>query len=150
MVRVDTFRVLIVEDEALLAMQLEMFLEDEGHTVVGVARSSREAVALADETLPDLAFVDVHLTDGPTGVEAGRYIAQALGTAVVFVTANMKRIPADFVGAIGVLPKPYTTHGLSSALRFLNTAVRRPPPPMPSPPSLHLAPAFEERWRRQV
>ena len=82
-----------------------------------------------------------------TGVEVGQYLAQSLGMAVVFMTANPRRIPNDFVGAIGVIAKPYTTHGLSSALRFLINAVHRPPPPMPGPASLQLAPAFKERWR---
>ena len=67
--------------------------------------------------------------------------------AVVFMTANPRRIPADFVGAIGVISKPYTTHGLSSALRLLIGAVHRPPLSMPEPASLQLAPAFKERWR---
>ena len=140
-------RILIVEDEALLAMHLENFLEEEGHTVVGTAISSQEAAELAGEVEMDLALVDIHLIDGPTGVDVARYIAQSRGVAVVFMTANPKRIPEDFVGAVGVVAKPYTNHGLSSALRFLISAVRSPPPPMPGPASLKLAPAFEERWQ---
>lgn len=143
----SALRVLVIEDEALLVMQLESFLEESGHTVVGSAVSSSEAFKMGKETGANLALVDVHLTDGPTGVEVGQYLAQSLGMAVVFMTANPRRIPNDFVGAIGVIAKPYTTHGLSSALRFLINAVHRPPPPMPGPASLQLAPAFKERWR---
>jgi len=143
----EALRVLVVEDEALLAMHLEDFLEEEGHTVVGSAVSSREALELAAATEPDLALVDIHLVDGPTGLEVGRYIAQSLGVAVVFMTANAKRIPDDFVGAIGVVAKPYTNHGLSAALRFLIQAIRSPPPPMPEPTSLKLAPTFGEQWQ---
>lgn len=140
-------RVLVVEDEALLALQLESFLEDEGHLVVGSAMASDEARSLADATRPDLALVDIHLADGPTGVDVGRYIARELGCTVVFMTANPKRVPDDFVGALGVIAKPYTNHGLYSALRFLMDAVRRPPPDLPGPASLQLAPAVEARWR---
>lgn len=143
----ETLRVLIVEDEALLAMQLESFLEEQGHEVVGVAVNSAQAPRMAAKARPDLALVDIHLTDGPTGVEVGRAMAQELGLAVVFMTANPKRIPEDFVGAIGVVPKPYTVGGLATALRFLISAVHRPPPPMPGPASLQLAPAFAERWQ---
>ena len=50
-------RVLIVEDEALLAMELEALVEEAGHEVVGWAVSSREALALLDTTAADLAFV---------------------------------------------------------------------------------------------
>jgi two-component system, response regulator PdtaR len=147
MVAHDSLRVLIVEDEALIAMQLEAFLQDEGHVVVGVAATSAEAKDMADATNADLALVDIHLIDGPTGVNVGEYVAKTLGVAVVFMTANAKRIPDDFVGAIGVVAKPYTTHGLSTALRFLVNAVRRPPPDLPGPTSLEIAPAFKERWR---
>ena len=101
----SALRVLVIEDEALLVMQLESFLEESGHTVVGSAVSSSEAFKMGKETGANLALVDVHLTDGPTGVEVGQYLAQSLGMAVVFMTANPRRIPNDFVGAIGVIAK---------------------------------------------
>ncbi len=65
----------------------------------------------------------------------------------VLIVEDEARIPDDFVGAIGVVAKPYTVNGLATALRFLLSAVHRPPPPMPSPTSLKLAPAFEKRWQ---
>jgi DNA-binding LytR/AlgR family response regulator len=143
----ETLRVLIVEDEALLAMQLEAFLEEQGHEVVGVAVNSAQALRLAAED-PARSRARRHPPHRrPTGVEVGRAMAQELGLAVVFITANPKRIPEDFVGAIGVVPKPYTVGGLATALRFLISAVHRPPPPMPGPSSLQLAPAFAERWQ---
>ena len=67
----SALRVLVIEDEALLVMQLESFLEESGHTVVGSAVSSSEAFKMGKETGANLALVDVHLTDGPTGVEVG-------------------------------------------------------------------------------
>ena len=70
----DPLRILIVEDEALLLMQLEMMLEDEGHIVVGTAMSSDEAISVADKTHPDLAFVDIHLLDGPTGLSVAQHL----------------------------------------------------------------------------
>jgi CheY-like chemotaxis protein len=143
----DALRILIVEDEALIAMQLESFLQDEGHVVVGIAISSAEAKEMAAATAADLALVDIHLIDGPTGVDAAEYVANTLNIAVVFMTANAKRIPEDFVGAIGVIAKPYTSRGLATALRFLVSAVHRPPPDIPAPNSLQIAPLFQERWR---
>lgn len=140
-------RVLVVEDEALLAMQLEMFLEDAGHVVVGAAASSGEAKALAGACEADLALVDVHLDDGPTGCEVGRHIAETTGTVVVFMTANPKRIPDDFSGAVGVIAKPYSQRGLQLALDYLVYAVRGPPSQAQLPSSLTLAPSFEERWQ---
>lgn len=58
-------RVLVVEDEVLIALELEFLLGDLGHVTVGVAGSSQEAIALGRHTVPDVAFVDIHLIDGP-------------------------------------------------------------------------------------
>ena len=139
-------RVLVVEDEILLQMQIEMFLEIEGHIVVGTALSSREAIGIAAGLEADLALVDIHLADGPTGVEVARFIAEQTGMAVVFMTANPKRIPEDFSGAIGVIAKPYTQEGLRLALDYIAMAVRDPPPPPAQPRSLMLAPSYTRRW----
>lgn len=142
----DPLRVFIVEDEALLQLQLEMFLEDAGHIVVGSASSSTTAIVEAITATPDFAFVDIHLADGPTGVTLGRQLVDA-GIPVVFMTANARRIPEDFSGAIGVIGKPYTEAGVSDALKFLVQAIRNPPPSPPLPPCLTLAPVIARQWR---
>ena len=141
----NPLRVFIVEDEALLQLQLEMFLEDAGHMVVGSASSSTAALAEAVKATPDFAFVDIHLADGTTGVALGRELVDA-GIPVVFMTANARRIPEDFSGAIGVIGKPYTEAGVSDALKFLLQAIRNPPPSPPLPPCLTLAPAIARMW----
>jgi CheY-like chemotaxis protein len=145
----QSLRILLVEDEALLLMQLELFLEDEGHVVVGTAVSSAEAMELASRDEADIALVDIHLADGPLGCEVGRFITQNTRTAVVFMTANPKRIPDDFSGAVGVIGKPYTHTGMKAALAYLVSAVSSPPPTIRKPPSLTLAPAFEQEWRAE-
>ena len=89
-------RVFVVEDEALLQMQLEIFLEEAGHLLVGSATSLAEAIAHAEAAMPDLALVDIHLADGPTGVAVGRALADR-GIPVVFMTANARRIPGRFL-----------------------------------------------------
>lgn len=142
----EPMRVLIVEDEALLAMEIQVLLEDAGHEVVGWATSSEEAMTLAGRTAPDLAFIDVHLADGPTGVSVAERIAAASGAMVVFVTANAKRLPTDYAGAAGVIAKPFTRIGLLSALRYLHQGVRTPPPKAALPAGFTLAPAYERRW----
>jgi DNA-binding response OmpR family regulator len=139
-------RVLIVEDEALLAMELEALVEEAGHTVVGWAVSSREALALLDTTEADLAFVDVHLADGPTGIEVAERMRAQRGLTVVFLTANPKRLPENLAGAAGVIAKPYSLSGLNAALRYLHEGVRRPPPRQPRPTGFALGPDYEMRW----
>ncbi|QKC83113.1 response regulator [Mesorhizobium sp. NZP2077] len=147
---IEPLKVLIVEDEALLAMELESLVEEAGHKVVGWATSSSEAKSMVESTDADIAFVDIHLTDGPTGVEVAEYIGQKKNSMVVFMTANPKRIPDHFAGAIGVIAKPYTMNGLTSALRYLQEGVRRPPPVSTRPAGFTLSPAFEAVWAPSV
>jgi two-component system, response regulator PdtaR len=112
---VSRLRILIVEDEILIALELESLLQDLGHEPIGIAATSSEALALARGARPDLALVDIHLADGPTGVDVGRGLAQA-GTPVMFMTANAKRVPSDFAGGCGVIAKPYTERGVRRAV----------------------------------
>jgi DNA-binding response OmpR family regulator len=142
----EPLKILIVEDEALLAMELEGLIEDAGHTVVGWATTSGEACGMIDNVEADLAFIDVHLNDGPTGVSVADYIRERRRSMVVFMTANPKRIPQHFAGAVGVITKPYTMSGLMSALRYLHEGVRRPPPQTTRPAGLTLSPAFAQEW----
>jgi CheY-like chemotaxis protein len=115
----ESLRVLVVEDEILIALELESLLQEAGHEVVGLATSSADALALAAKQQPDLAFVDIHLADGPTGVSVARHLAQELGVTVLFMTANAKRIPEDFAGAKGVISKPYTERGVRQAIAYV-------------------------------
>lgn len=114
--------IMIVEDEALLALELELEVESAGHVVVGTAASRKAAFDIIDGTGPDFAFVDVHLSDGPSGIDIGRRLAER-NIPFVFVTGNVKRIPEDFVGAIGAIEKPYTMNGLQNALNYIAATV---------------------------
>jgi CheY-like chemotaxis protein len=118
-------RILIVEDEILIALELESLLQDLGHDVVGIASSSKDAIALGQEIKPDLAFVDIHLADGPTGVDVARQLAAQHQVTVLFMTANAKRIPEDFAGAWGVIAKPYTERGVREALAYVMAGQQR-------------------------
>lgn len=138
----NPLKILIVEDEPVLLMQLEMMFEEEGHEVVGTAMSSDEAILIAQSTQPELAFVDIHLLDGPTGLDVARHLVRSGETLVVFVTANAKRVPEDYEGAAGVISKPYTQAGISAAVRFLQECLRQPPPTTLPPDGFTLAPAY--------
>lgn len=109
-------RILVVEDEVLIALELECLLDDLGHETVGVAGSRSEAVALGQAQVPDVALVDIHLIDGPTGIEVARALSADPRISVVFMTANAKRIPDDFAGALGVIAKPYSERVVASVL----------------------------------
>ena len=113
----SVLRVLIVEDEALVAAELEWLVVDAGHEPVGSAVTGEEAIELAKSHRPELALVDVNLVDGPTGVPAARTMIDG-GVQVIFMTANPNQVPADFAGALGILAKPYTPAAVSQALAY--------------------------------
>ncbi|TAZ66857.1 response regulator [Rhizobium ruizarguesonis] len=115
-------KVMIVEDEMLLAMELESEVEAAGHEVAGIAMNSRQAHDLLASQKPDFAFVDVQLMDGATGIEIGGSLAAA-AIPYVFVTGNIKRLPLDFAGALGAIEKPYTMNGMKNALNYISAIV---------------------------
>ena len=122
-------RILIVEDEILIALELESLLQDAGPRRGRRSRPHpQDALALGQELKPDLAFVDIHLADGPTGVDVARHLAASIGVTVLFMTANAKRIPEDFAGAWGVIAKPYTERGVREALRYVDGRAARAMP----------------------
>lgn len=113
-----TARILIIEDEALVAMELRFVLEDLGHEVVGTAADAKSARALAAETDIDLALVDIHLSDGPTGVALGRELGQDLGVTVLFMTANPGMVREGVAGTVGVLSKPSDERAVQTAVDY--------------------------------
>lgn len=115
-------RILIIEDEVLVAMELRFVLEDLGHAVVGIAGDAGSARALTLESDIDLALVDIHLSDGPTGIELGRELGQQRGVTVLFMTANPGMVRDGVAGAIGVLPKPSDERAVQTAVDY---ALRR-------------------------
>lgn len=125
-------RVLIVEDEILVAMELEETLEELGHEVVGIAPDRESALALASAADIDVALVDINLRDGETGVDIGRRLV-ANDAAVVFVTANAALVADGVPGAIGVMPKPATRAALAGAVDYAGMCRMRTPE-LPAPP----------------
>jgi DNA-binding response OmpR family regulator len=99
-----TARILIVEDEMLVAMELESILHDLGHEPVGIAPDLPSAEQLAVSPL-DLALVDLNLRDGLTGPEIGKRLSER-GVSVLFITANPRVLEEGVAGTIGVLTKP--------------------------------------------
>jgi AmiR/NasT family two-component response regulator len=140
-------RVLIVEDEALLAMDIEAIVEDCGHEVVGEAASLTDVHALGTLTPPDVAFVDVQLAEGSSGLDVAAFIQRHWAdTAVVFVTANPKKVPDDCAGAHGIIPKPFSRSGLTAAMRYLEEGICRPPPITPPPRSFLASTRVKAAW----
>lgn len=132
-----TARILIIEDEALVALELRFVLEDLGHDVVGVAADSRQAEDIIRTSDVDLALVDIHLSDGPTGIELGRHLGQDHRVAVLFMTANPGMVRNGVAGTIGVLSKPTDERAVRTAVDYALGRRAGTPPPM-APPELQL------------
>lgn len=109
-------RILIVEDEILVAMELESVLQDLGYEVVGIAPDLGSARRHFDEEI-DLALVDLNLRDGLTGPEIGENLG-AKGVTVLFVTANPRLLGEGIAGAIGVVTKPADEEMVRSAVTY--------------------------------
>jgi len=111
-------RVMIVEDQALLAMELELVLGESGCDVVGCAMDQAGAFAIADREHPDLALIDVNLLDGMTGPGIAQGLVTRHGAAVVFLTANPEQIPEGFAGALGAVSKPFDEDTIRAVVNF--------------------------------
>lgn len=125
-----TARILIVEDEMLVALELESILQDLGYEVVGIAADLGAAAAHFDEEI-DLALVDLNLRDGLTGPQIGALLCSK-GVSVLFVTANPLLLGNGIAGAIGVITKPTDASMVSSAVGYAlavrDGAAADPPP----------------------
>jgi CheY-like chemotaxis protein len=80
-------KVAIIEDEPMIAMDLESIVTSLGHNVVGPARTHAEAVALAEAERPGLVLADIRLADGSSGLDAVNEILENFAAPVIFITA---------------------------------------------------------------
>ncbi|WNO54913.1 response regulator [Stakelama saccharophila] len=85
-------RVLVIEDEPIIAMDLETIVRDQGHEVTGVAVTRDEAVALAMEDRPGLVLADIQLADDSSGIDAVKDILAEFNVPVIFITAFPERL----------------------------------------------------------
>jgi DNA-binding response OmpR family regulator len=110
-------RVMIVEDEILVAANLEATIEDLGYEPIGIAPDMEAAMSLACAR-PDLALVDLNLRDGETGALIGARLGREHGVAVLFLTANPRSLGAGVPGTLGVVAKPYDEGVISEIIDF--------------------------------
>lgn len=112
-------RILIVEDEALVAEAIRLRLEQLGYVVVGVTGRGEEAVEMAAAAAPDLVLMDIRLAGAMDGITAGERIQSRFGLPVVYLTANTDRETMSRVlstGPAGYVPKPINDAAFQSAI----------------------------------
>ena len=118
--RANVLRVLVVEDEALIAMELESILEQQGHEVVDAVATEADAIAVARLTRPDLVLMDVRLARGGDGVATAIRLRQELGIRSIFITAQSDQVTRARAAAAepaGFLGKPLSPDLLAKLIR---------------------------------
>lgn len=127
-------KILIVEDEMLVATDMEATIEDLGYVSGGIAPDMQTALTLSEGN-PDLALVDVNLRDGATGPQIGAMLSDR-GVAVVFITANPRLIRNGVPGTFGVLAKPCGEASVGAVISY--ALRRRRGEPVSPPPALSI------------
>ncbi len=112
-------QILIVEDESIVAMEIEDRLKGLGYGVAGVVSSGEEAIRKAEETRPSLVLMDIRLKGDTDGIEAAQQIRDRFDIPVVYLTAyadedTLRR--AKITGSSGYLTKPFEEAELYSAI----------------------------------
>ncbi len=84
--------IMIIEDEPLIALDIEQMVEELGHSVTGIARTHSEAMALYKRTNPKMILADIQLADGSSGIDAVNDILKSESVPVIFITAFPERL----------------------------------------------------------
>ena len=111
--------VMIIEDEAIIAMDISAIVTEMGHSIVGIARTRTEAVSLAGRRRPDLILADIQLADNSSGVDAVNDILAELGDdlPVIFITAFPERLlTGERPEPAFLITKPYSEDQVRSAV----------------------------------
>jgi len=123
-------RVLIVEDEFLIAQLLESVVKDHGYETIGPVATVEQALAYAPRA--DVALVDLGLSDGDSGRLLARRLIDRFRIDVIFVTGDPGAVQQGFDGALAVICKPFREEeivkALAMALEKRNRSALRPDP----------------------
>lgn len=114
-------RVLIVEDESIVALDLRQVLEEFGLEVVGLAASADEALAIVENTQPDLALMDINIPGAFDGIQTARMLNDPYGVPAVFLTsysddATVEKATRE--SPYGYLLKPFNRRELKATLQI--------------------------------
>ena len=109
--------VLIIEDEPIIALDIEAMVQELGHRVTGVARTHKEALALVAAKKPGLVLADIQLADGSSGLDAVNEILRAIALPVIFITAYPERLlTGDRPEPAFLITKPFQQDAVKAAV----------------------------------
>jgi DNA-binding response OmpR family regulator len=142
----EPLKIYIVEDEILIAMDMEATLESAGYSVLGIA-DSLEAVKKSSVVFDaDVVLLDYNLSTDFTGMDVCNYLReQKSDLVIIFVSANSRLITLTDVDGDGVVDKPVSNRMLTQILRYVEEGIKRPPPVSIAPAAIQLAEKFKQR-----
>jgi DNA-binding response OmpR family regulator len=112
-------KVLIAEDDLLIADMAEEVLTDHGYKVCGIGRNVADSLVLASRYKPDLAILDVRLADGDVGTQIATELADLRELGILYVTANVTAVEQTNVHGHACLEKPYSAGDLLRSLEIV-------------------------------
>jgi CheY-like chemotaxis protein len=112
-------KVLIVEDDLMMADFMEEILVDNGYEVSGIARTVTSAVALAQRSKPNLLILDMRLADGGLGTEVAAQLLPPGRPRILYATGNMSQIALTSADGEACLSKPYRSADLLRSLEIV-------------------------------
>ncbi len=115
------YKILIVEDEILVATDIEESLENLGYAVQKIVVTGEQAIAEVERSLPDLVLMDINLKDEMTGIEAARVISQKHDVPIIYLTANADIATvnkAKVALPYGYIIKPFTDKDLQTNIEI--------------------------------
>jgi DNA-binding NarL/FixJ family response regulator len=113
-------RILIVEDDLLVASEIEATLRDAGFEIAGIASTGQEALQLTQAKLPTLAVMDIRITGDRDGIDTALELFHSHGIRSIFASAHSdadSRRRAESAAPLGWLQKPYTMASLTAMVR---------------------------------
>ena len=111
-------KILVIEDEAIIAMDIRAIVTGMGHHVTGIGQTHRKAVELGLQEHPDLILADIQLADNSSGIDAVKELLETVGDIpVIFITAFPERLlTGDRPEPAFIIPKPYSERQVKSAV----------------------------------
>lgn len=110
-------KVLIIEDEPIIAADLESLVEELGHRVIGNATTYDEAMAMVKSEMPGLILCDIQLADGSSGIDAANDILKDNDVPIIFITAFPERLlTGDRPEPTFLIPKPFQENTVKAAI----------------------------------
>jgi CheY-like chemotaxis protein len=131
-------KVLIAEDEFMIADMVEEVLADHGYDVCGIARTVAEGIALGRHHKPDLAVIDLRLADGGLGTEIAAHLGALGRLGILYASGNIAQLTLNATNGDACLAKPYTSAALLRSLEIVTDMVTTGKASPPFPPGFQV------------